>query len=159
MSEVLLLVCLILDTASVLDCCLLWRFLLWILMLVMLLRMLLLLSWCKFLVILLLITLWIVFGTGVPDIVNDDRPFLSVQFSSVQFNSVQLLRAIDPPELKEFTLTLPRSLRKAGQEAKTLVLCKQNDRFPKKLLFCLSKTSFLRPEGLLKAPLGDPSEE
>ena len=40
-----------------------------------------------------------------------------------------------------------------------MVLCKQNDRFPKKCLFSLSKTSFLMPEGLLKAPLGDPSED
>ena len=47
----------------------------------------------------------------------------------------------------------------AGQEAKTLVLCKQNDRFPKKCLFSLSKASFLRLEGLLKAPSGDSSED
>ena len=64
-----------------------------------------------------------------------------------------------PPELKEFTLTLPSSLRKAAPEAKTLASLKQNTRFRKMLLFSMNKTSFSKAEGVLKAPLGDPSED
>ena len=78
-----------------------------------------------------------------------DKPFLSVQ----------LLRRVNHHEVKQFTARVPRRLRKAAQEAKAGVLRQEKERCPKKLVLSLSEISFWRPEGLLKAPLGDPSEE
>ena len=74
-------------------------------------------------------------------------------------SSVQLLRTTDPQDGKNYELQLTRKLRGASREAKTLGLLMQNDRCPKKFLFPLSKTTFLMPEGVQKAPLGDPSED
>ena len=76
---------------------------------------------------------------------------MTIVVSSTRWNA-------DPPDSSQF-LSSKAATNIGFMEVNTLVLWRRNDRFVKKLLFSLSKTSFLRPEGLLKAPLGDPSED
>ena len=78
----------------------------------------------------------------------NDKPYLSVQFSSVQFSSVASSQRHPGAQ---------RSLRRAVGEAETLVLLEGNERFHENVLFSLSKTRFLKPGGVQKAPVGDPS--